>query len=469
MSAHNGKPNGRTNGNAPVAMVAPESPIPVARDAEEHLLGAVLMDPSQVGQVAHIVTATDFHQPLFRDAWRSIQTRHAAGEAIDIALVVDDLRSSGSFPEDRIGQVAGDLTRAIASVPTALHAQSYARIVANTSLRREIIGAGAEVVGWAYEEAGDVDGLLAATHRRFEVLDARLASQETGEIGPVIEAIEAGAGVRGLSTGIRHYDEWTPGLRPQEVHTIAAYTGVGKTWVMCQLINAALDQGATVAVFSLEMPAQSVMRRLMANRAGACALRWGDPESTYTAGEREAIIAARDELAAAGDEGRLRIYHDQRSLAQIGAVVRRTSPDVAFVDYVQLMDAESPRQSEYEAITANVRGLQTLAQRARCCIVQLSQVNESWQRSGGADRSMGLHGSGGIGRVSDVVMKILPTDEEGTVTLMADKNRHGPDKHAGSRADYLMDRRIGRLTPKVAATPTGGGGFIERSTGGDSW
>lgn len=437
--------------------------LPEARDAEMRLIGAAIMDPAQYDSCSRIVKASDFEVALTRAAWLAIGRRRENGQAIDYALIAADVNASGALGTEHTADAV--LTDCLTMVPDFAHAPEYARLVADASTRRGIIAGAADVAQWAHDGREDTDGLVGDVLRRFEALDNRVAFEESGDIRPALGILERGGLPRGFSSGVSCYDEWTPGLRPQEVHTIAGYTGSGKTWLMCQVINSLVDQGARVAVFSLEMPAGAFIPRLLANRAGSAALKWGRPGATFLPGEVERIQDAAMILSEAADSGNLRVYFDQTSLAQMSAIVRQHKSDAMCVDYMQLMDAPASRMQEYEAITANATGLQRLAKKSGCTVVMLSQVNEDHQRSAGASRALGLKGSGAIGAVSDLVLYVQATDEAGIIKLSARKARHGPDANAGSTAEMRMDKASGKLLPKLSVVSVGPSGFVDFAGG----
>lgn len=418
----------------------PDDLLPKDVDAEELAVGACLVDPAAFQDCTRYVKYDEFTVPVYRAAWRAMERRHAAGQPIDIELVTRDVEVEGATGEWG-GPPSEALTAALMRVPWSMHGSSYARRVHEAALRRSIIESSTAAAQWAYDPGGDVPGMVVAVTTLFQQYDEAVAGEETGEIEEAFADIEAGVGHKGLSTGIACYDEWSPGLRPGEIHTIGGYSGAGKTWTLCQIINAVLDQGASVAMFSLEMPTTSFVRRLLANRVGAFAMKWGRPGVTFLPGELERVLAAREFLLESG----LRVYHEQRSLPQITAVVRSTKPKVVGLDYLQLMDDDGG--TEYETLTANCKGLQRLSQKANTCVVMLSQVNEAHQNAGGDTRTLGLKGSGSIGSVSDFVLTVQATKQAGILELAAGKNRHGEDRYAGATATVRMDKTTGRIAP----------------------
>jgi replicative DNA helicase len=422
--------------------------VPEARDAEGLLIGSLLLDGSMFSDCARIVREQAFTKPYHRAAWRAMARRFAAGEPFDYALVTADMLASGDVTAEEYGRASAYLTGLIIGVPSSLHAPHYAKLVADAAIRRGIIEASTQAAQWAYEPTDDLPGMLAAVSAMFATYDARMAEHEDGSLLSAWGELESGAGLTGWRTGLAEYDDWTGGFRPQEVHCIGGYAGAGKTWLMIRAVNALVDQGARVCVFSLEMARRSILRRLVANRVGRCAYRVGREGATFTADEIEGLRVAREVLLS----DRLAVYQRQTSIAAMSAIVRQARPHAVFVDYAQIMDAPERGQSAYEAATANARALQVLAQRSDCTVVFLSQVNEDHQRAHSQTANLGLKDSGAYGAVSDFVLKLrrLP-DTPGGIYLWMGKARHGPSEQDGASAEYVMDGATGLMTRAGAA------------------
>ena len=415
---------------------------PLAPEAEVAVIGALLIAPDRLPACRRLLDRRSFARPLCAAAWEAIVALADGGTTPDLVTVPDRVAHATGRT---IGEVSAALTGMMASPSVVgVYAAHYARIVHDAAVRRGVIQAAGQAAAWAYDESADLDGMLAAVRSLFEVHDDRLARSESGDVAAAWADLERGVGEAGYSTGIACYDRWTPGLRPGEVHVIGGYTGSGKTWAACGIASSVLDQGGRVAVFSLEMPARSVLRRMLAYRVGPAAWRYGHEDATFLADELAAIGDARQVLAG----GRLSIFARQASADAISAVVRQIGADVAVVDFAQIMAPPSERQSEYEALTENARLLQVLAQRAGCSVLLLSQINEASQRS--QSDALGLKGSGSLGSVADFVLRVKrdrESTESGLVILEAAKARHGLDVHQGARESVVMDWRTGRILP----------------------
>jgi replicative DNA helicase len=282
----------------------------------------------------------------------------------------------------------------------------------------------------------DAAGVLAYTARLAEMLDAADAREETGEIGPIADEVEALAegDVIGWQTGIGSYDAWAGGMRGGEVHIVGGASGVGKTWLLAQIANAGADADKRVAFVSLEMSAREIYARLIAGRIGLIAYRLLGRGRTWSAEEHAAYREARAVWEAHG-----RIYTALRSVEQIEAMVRRTTPDVLCVDYLQLVDWPKDSGTEYAALTQVANRLQRLAKRSGAVLVLATQMARASIR-GGDDGVQGGMGSGRIDQIADL-WTLIRRSEDG-VELACRKNRHGV---TGGVARVELDARRGRF------------------------
>jgi len=221
------------------------------------------------------------------------------------------------------------------------------------------------------------------------------------------------------------------------------YVVTHNTWFACAVANGVVDAGGRVAFFTLEMPPRELYIRLLANRIGSIAYRLRGGGGHWTPTDLELKAAARTVM-----QGRLRVFADQRSAAAIAAMVRQSSYDLVVVDYGQLLRPPNPRMSEYEANTENARALQSLAGRARCCVMALSQISQTSQRLGDGDAVIGFKSSGAWAEVADLgLMLSKDPDDREALRIVAKKNRHGPNADSGAEARFRMDRQTGRLQP----------------------
>jgi len=414
--------------------------VPTAPDLEAGFIGACMMEAtSALGHdVLRTVSEDCFMRPLWRACWRHIRAAWEAGEEADPVTIAH--RVAEERGEDG-GVTLAEILSTVSGVPCW---QGYApqRAVALRELatRRALMQLGHEAQLGATDK--DLDGALAYTLRAAEMLDAEAARDETGELDEVADAVEHAADsgdAVGIPTQIPHYDEWAGGLRSGEVHVVAGNTGIGKTWLLCQIANAAVDAGERVAFFSLEMPVRSLWVRMLAGRIGMVAFRLMGRGKTWSKAEHAAYEQARDKLRGSG----LRLFAEQRSVADIAAVVRQYQPAVFLVDYAQLLDAPPDTRSQYEAITANANALQRLAIKAHSTCILASQQSREAVKMGPHGAVLGGLGSGRIDQVADFWL-LLTAEENGDVKLTNRKCRHGP---TGANARYRLSKDLGRLVP----------------------
>ena len=371
------------------------------------------------------------------------------GERPDPMAIARQAAAIAHVPEN---VACADVTRALADgAAGGAYAPHRARELRELQIRRELYSVGREAARSAGAEP-DIAGVIAYTARRIEQIDEIRALDETGEVRAIAEsahaAMETGR-AKGWPTGIADYDRWSQGLHAGHVHLVGGPSGVGKTWLACQVVNSLLDDGRTVVFFSLEMRPVDLWVRLVAGRIGVRAFRLAGHAMDWGAGDWAAYDAARARLEAA----RILIFHKQRSVAQIGRTVRRLEPDVAVVDYVQLLDRPEGVRNAYEAATTNADDLQALAQRAECALVLLTQQSRASIREGTSSPIQGAAETGRWDQIADFWPHISRGESPGLVVLTTTKSRH---TETGGTAVYRLDRATGRMGP-VTEGPAGSG------------
>lgn len=423
--------------------------VPSAPDAERALIGSLLLEGASalaVDECARMVDHTSFLNPAWSCAWRSIWQRAGSGDAIDPILVAEDCERDPEWPG---GVQALSLLIGAADGATVIaNAPWYARQVFAAAHRRRVIETAGRVAAEAYQHAGDPEELQASVSKVWSALDIVMAETETGDLGPVFDGMvalaESGMSA-GWPTGIRVIDEWVGGVMPGYVWTIGGFSGLGKSWLACALANGLVDAGARVAFASLEMTAEQLMVRLLANRVGASSAyrlqpRPGRKPATWSEDEMRSLLAA----AALIKRG-IHVYTGVRTLDGIQSMARRGGYDVVIVDYGQLVEVPSVHD-EVKANSLAARGLQALAKKANCAVIILSQVSNEHARLGKADMAHGYKGSGAWGEVADFgLMLRRDSDVPELLEISARKNRFGIDESAGAVARMRMDKQTGAL------------------------
>ena len=410
---------------------------PHSIDAEESVLGAVLLSSDAANVALEKLHAEDFYKPSHQQIFEIIRQLFDSNEPIDAVTVSEGLRRDGSL--DRMGGI-DFLTNLIDSVPSTSNVDYYAGIVEEHSLRRRLMKVG-----------GDI-GVIASnmTEPIAEVVDKAeqsvfaVAERQVGDglqvidelLGPAIEKAEelqrSGSSVTGISTGFRDLDKKLAGLHPTNLIIIAARPGMGKSALALNMAqNVALNDN-TVAVFSLEMSREEIVTRLL------CAKGRIDSQKLRTGSLSEGDFTKLSN--AAGALYKQNIFVDDSpglTVTEIRAKCRRLrrNPglDLVVVDYLQLMNG-SGQENRQQEIAMISRSLKSLARELSVPIIALSQLNRAVEsREDKRPRLGDLRESGAVEQDADVVMFIYrdeyyfpeKVESKGIAEVVIAKHRQG--------------------------------------------
>jgi replicative DNA helicase len=373
--------------SAQVAQIgqAPETaPVPPQNlDAEESVLGSMMLSPGAIGAVSEILDASDFYRESHAKIYRAALALYARGEPVDAITLVDALEERGEL-EDAGGRVRiGELA---ALVPATANAAHYARIVRETATLRGLIRAGQEVSRLGWERPGEtVDLVDRAEQLIFELSQSRV----TGEFAH-IEALlkesferitalyEAGEEVTGVPSGFRDIDRLTSGFQAGNLVILAARPSMGKSGLaLCMAANIAVRKELPVALFTLEMSKSEVTQRLMCSEAKVESQRLRTGK--LAADDWPRLTAACDKLAKAP------IYVDDTgsiTMMEIRSKARRLKskePNLALiiVDYLQLMTSGSNPENRVQEVSQISRNLKVLARDLEVPVIALSQLSRA--------------------------------------------------------------------------------------------
>jgi replicative DNA helicase len=438
-------------------LAASESPRrptpPQSQEAEESVIGGVLVHPRTFNEVAEYLTAEDFYHPALRAIFNAMVELERDSKPIDALTVVEQLRATESFDKLRAFNGADFLTELMAKVVTVENIGYHGRIVRGKATARRLVEAASEIAARGYGEYGDVDAYIDEAQREIFEIAQRSLRSSFEHIKPVlkttISALERRydrqQAITGVPTDYHKLDAMTAGLQPGDLVIIAARPSMGKTsLVMNAVQNAAVNHGVPALVFSLEMSKESLCERLLCSQArvDSTKLRGGFLETR----DWVQITKAASEIAEAP------IFIDDTgspTLLEIRAKSRRwranpnlfQSPDqlgVIVIDYLQLVQGrvskDDNRQREISEIS---RGLKALAKELRVPVVALSQLNRSLE--GRADKRpmlSDLRESGAIEQDADVIAFIYrdevyskdecKEEDRGVAEIIVGKQRNGP-------------------------------------------
>ena len=403
--------------------------------AEQSVLGAIFINPEKLITVREFIEADDFYKYSHRVIFKAMVTLSDRNDAIDATTVrtilddQDDLQNIGGISY---------LVDLVNSVPTSANAEYYAKIVAEKAMLRRIINRLTEIVNQAYEGTTESDEIIANAEKALvdvsehgfrkisEVLDVNfntleMRSQQTSD-------------VTGLPTGFRDLDKITTGLHPDQLIILAARPAVGKTAFVLNIVqNVGTKQNKAVAVFSLEMGAESLVDRMLAAEGmiDSHALRTGQ----LTEQDWNNVMIAQGALAEAP------IYIDDTpgiKITEIRARSRKLSQEVEgglgliVIDYLQLITGTRPENRQQEVSDIS-RQLKILAKELKVPVIALSQLSRGVeQRQDKRPVLSDIRESGSIEQDADIVMFLYRDDyynEDSELRNLAEciiaKNRHG--------------------------------------------
>ena len=377
--------------NAPVSAQVAEivqptqtAPVPPQNlDAEESVLGSMLLSPGAIGAVSEILDAADFYRESHAKVYRAALALYARGEPVDAITLIDALEERGELDgaggRDRIHELA-------ALVPATANAAHYARIVREMATLRGLIRVGQEVGRLGWERPGEtVDLVDRAEQLIFELSQSRV----TGEFAH-IEALlkesferitalyEAGEEITGVPSGFRDLDRLTSGFQPGNLIILAARPSMGKSGLaLCMAANIAVRRELPVALFTLEMSKSEVTQRLMCSEAKVESQRLRTGK--LAADDWPRLTAACDKLSKAP------IYVDDTgsiTMMEIRSKARRLKskePSLALVivDYLQLMTSGSNPENRVQEVSQISRNLKVLARDLEVPVLALSQLSRA--------------------------------------------------------------------------------------------
>ncbi len=415
---------------------------PHSLEAEQAVLGGLLLDHQIFDQVLEVVQPRDFYNPDNRLIFSAMGRLSEAARAIDIITVSEALEADGDL--ERVGGIA-HLAELARHTPGTSNLLTYAQIVRERSTLRQLIRTAQEVADKGYTPDGrSSDELLAEAEQLFaDIAEQRPADSGLIAINPILqgalqridELSQSDSSITGLSTGYYELDEKTSGWQKSDLIIVAARPSMGKTtFAMNAVEHALLHQNKPVVVFSLEMPAESIMLRLLSSvgRIDQTHVRNGKLDQDEWDKLTIAVKKLKDRPLFIDDTPGL-------SPAEMRARVRRLQRehgDIAMimVDYLQLMRVAGSSEGRTAEISEISRTLKGIAREFNCPVMALSQLNRSLEnRPNKRPINSDLRESGAIEQDADVILFIYRDEvynedspDKGTAEIILGKQRNGP-------------------------------------------
>lgn len=416
---------------------------PQSVDAEQSVIGSLLIDRDAVIEVADFLRPQDFYRQAHGAIYEAILELYERREPVDIVTVSEVLERN-----DALDQVGGSayLTSLINLTPTAVNAIHYGRIVERKAVMRNLIGAAGKIAGIGYDDSADVsEAIDRAEQELFSVSERRVVSG----FSPLKTLLHAAydrldylhqhkGEISGIRTGFADLDTLTSGLQKSDLVVVAARPSVGKTSLALNFTeHAAVTEGKSVGVFSLEMSKEQLVLRLLSSVANIDSqrLRTGFLEEM----DFTRLAPAMNALAEAP------IYIDDTpniSTMELRTKARRLQAeaglDMLVVDYLQLMQSSTNSRdaNRVQEVSEITRGLKALARELQVPVVALSQLSRQTEmRESKEPRLSDLRESGSIEQDSDLVLFLWREKERGgededpegeVINLRLAKHRNGP-------------------------------------------
>src|SRR5919202_2699513 len=407
-------------------------------DAEAAVLGGLLIDRDAVGRVATFLRPSDFYRERNATIYDAMLQLYERREPVDYLTLSDELQRTGQY--DEVGGLVY-LSSLFNEVPTSLHVEQYARIVEQASLRRRLIRAAGRIAGLGYDESLEAEKALEEAEQVLFAVAERRLSRDFQKLVDVLRAYweqlllaaDVDSLERSIPTDFKDLDRLLGGLQRADLVILAARPSMGKSSLaLCLARNAAVDFGAKVGIFSLEMSLAQLAQRLLFSESGvdSSRLRQGILGQT----ERRKLADALGVLASAP------IYLDDTpniALAEMRAKARRLHHEVGLdllvVDYLQLIQG-SGRENRVSEISEISRSLKALARELNVPVVALSQLSRAVEsRSPHIPMLSDLRESGSLEQDADVVIFIYreevyerDTENKGIAEIHVAKHRNGP-------------------------------------------
>ena len=413
--------------------------MPHSIEAEQSVIGSMLMDREAILVASELVTGEDFYNKQYGVLFETMVELNDKGCPVDLVTLQDKLREKDVPPEVSSLEFVREL---LEIVPTSANVKYYANIVAEKSTLRRLIRLNEDIANTCYAGKESLEYILEDTEKRvFQLVQHRNTEDFTPIRQIVMDAmdrIEAASrsqgNVTGIATGFLDLDYRTAGLQPSDPVLIAARPSMGKTAFALNIAqHVAFKQNRTVAIFSLEMSKEQLVNRLFALQSNLNAqnLRTGQLSDE----DWEKLVEG------AGVIGGSRLYIDDTpgiTVPELRSKCRKLKLEqdlaVVFIDYLQLMSGSGRTDSRQQEISDISRSLKALARELKVPVVALSQLSRAVeQRPDHRPMMSDLRESGAIEQDADVVMFIYrdeyyhpDTEKKGIAEIIISKQRNGP-------------------------------------------
>ena len=414
---------------------------PHSDEAEESVLGALLMDKDAMTTVAPLLAPEHFYSAKHRLVYEAILVLFEDREAIDLVTVSTQLKKAKALKK-----VGGKefLTELLEKVPTSAHSEYYAKIVRDCSIKRELISSASKLVEMTFDEGADTKKVLDKAEQMIFAISQQNIQKNFIHIKDALaesfdrldELQKSSSGLRGVSTGFTDIDNTLAGMQNSNLLILAARPGLGKTALALNIAqNSAVKEKVPVGFFSLEMSKEELVDRLLVSQAEIDA--WRLKTGRLDNEDFSRLSDAMGELAEAP------LFIDDSpgiSVMEMRTKARRLQIEhgvkLLVVDYLQLAVSSRRRDSRVQEVSDISQALKNLARELRIPVLALSQLSRAVEARGTKIPQLAdLRESGAIEQDADVVMFLYREDDEDrdNIKLSIAKHRNGPLRNLSLR------------------------------------
>ena len=421
-------------------MALPERVPPQNIEAEQAVLGAMLIKKEAIAEVQEILQPDDFYREAHRIVYEAMVQLQNNDEAVDLVTLTEQLRKSEQL--DKIGGWAF-ITQLANAVPTAANVVYHAKIVKEKAELRSLINAATAIASAAYEDNTDVENIMDDAEKKI----LAVANRQNGGAFESMKSIvmrtferinvlyESKGGLTGISSGFKDLDKLTAGLQKSDLILVAARPSMGKTAFTLNIASYVGTHGGKVAFFSLEMSKEQLMQRMLCAEGGidATKLRTGQLDTQ----EWNKLVHVADTLSRAP------IYIDDTAgitVMELRSKARRLKAehglDLIIIDYLQLMQGRPSKNGDnrQQEISEISRSLKALARELDVPVIALSQLSRSVEsRQIKKPMLSDLRESGSLEQDADIVMFLYredyydkDTENKNITDIIVAKHRNGP-------------------------------------------
>jgi len=427
---------------------------PHSQEAEESVLGAMLLDRDAVIAVAEFLDPLDFYDERLREIYQACLDLYEERVPIDVLTVTEKLRKGSKTSSSFLAELTN-------KVPTAAHVEHYGRIVKDTATKRSLMSAAGRLVEISMDEGMSATEVLdKAESEVFSLSQKSLAKAFTSVKDTLAESFDrldelhkSGEGIRGVATGFADIDDALAGMQKSNLLILAARPGVGKTSLALNIAqNVAVKDKKNVGFFSLEMSKEELVDRLLVGQADIDS--WKLKTGKLSEDDFTKLSNAMGELAEAP------LFIDDTpalSILEMRTKARRLQVenglDLIIVDYLQLARSRN-LENRVQEVSEISQGLKNLARELKTPVLALSQLSRAVETRGGKKPQLAdLRDSGSIEQDADVVIFLWREDDENPENIVLDiaKHRNGPLRSIPLRFRGDRIKFFGRETKRKEA------------------